>query len=300
MMVYFDKAVLFYNKNAGDADMEQKLAQTVPVLSQSIKELILIHTESEEDLQNRCREAASVADLIIILGGDGTVHTAINSIAPLEKRPVLAILPGGTSNDFSRTLNTSQKLDEAARSLVQGKIVPVDIGKTNENFFLNFWGIGLVSDTSKNVDETQKANLGVLSYFMSTLRTIREAESFTYEIQADGEKREGEAVLIFVLNGRFVGTRRLPIDSLDPQDGKADVLIARNSNLASLRELMSLQNPEADVSQFTELDHFRTSELDIRTGTPKEIDMDGEMYAKTPSHIQVLPGHLQFLVPGND
>lgn len=296
-MVYFDKAVLFYNKNAGEADIEQKLAQTVPILSQSIKELTLIHTESEEDFKNRCQEIAPNVDLAIILGGDGTVHTAINSIAPLESRPAIAILPGGTSNDFSRTLNTPQKLEEAARSLVNGKLVPIDIGKSNESYFLNFWGIGLVADTSKNVDENQKASLGVLSYFMSTLRTIREAESFTYEIQAEGEKREGEAVLIFALNGRFVGTRRLPIDSLDPQDGKVDVLIVRNSNLASLRELMSLQNPGANVSQFTELDHFRTSELEIRTATPKEIDMDGEMYTETPAHLKVLSAHLQFLVP---
>ncbi|WLV24044.1 YegS/Rv2252/BmrU family lipid kinase [Aciduricibacillus chroicocephali] len=297
-MVHFEKAVLFYNKIAGDSDVEQKLADTVPILGRVIDELTLISTETESDLQTKCRNMAELVDLMIFLGGDGTVHTAINSIAPLQKRPVIAILPGGTSNDFSRTLNIPQRLSEAAESLAQGKLIPIDVGKSNDDYFLNFWGIGLVSDTSKNVDGNQKESFGVLSYFMSTLKTIREADSFQYEIHADGGvKREGEAVLVFVLNGCFVGTRRLPINSINPRDGIFDILIARNSNLASLRELMSLKNPDTDVTALTELDYFQARELKIITDSAKDIDMDGEINTRTPSVIQVLPNHLEFLVP---
>lgn len=297
-MVYFEKAVLFYNKNAGESEIEQKLAEAVPILGRFIRKLTMIHTESAEDMRTKCVEAAAETELIIVLGGDGTVHTAVNSIAPLERRPALAILPGGTSNDFSRTLNMPQKLAEAAESMAEGRIVPIDVGKSNDDYFLNFWGVGLVSDTSKNVDEDQKESFGVLSYFMSTLRTIKKAETFQYEAETSGERRTGEAILIFILNGRFVGTRRLPINEIDPQDGKLNVLIARNSNLASLRELMSLESRNSNIGQFNELDYFTASELSVMTDAPKEIDMDGEMYTETPSKIHMLPSHLQFLVPG--
>lgn len=299
-MVHFEKAVLFYNQNAGDSEVEQKLAETVPVLGRFISELTLINTESEDDMRAKCIKMAESVDLIIVLGGDGTVHTVINSIAPLYKRPAIAILPGGTSNDFSRTLNTPQRLSEAAESLANGKLMSIDVGQSNDNYFLNFWGIGLVSDTSKNVDENQKDSFGVLSYFMSTLKTIRDADSFHYVIDTDEEgKREGEAVLIFVLNGYFIGTKRLPINSIDPRDGKFDIVIVRNSNLTSLRELMSLKNPDVDMTTFTELDYFQVSTLEIQTEPAKDIDMDGEINTKTPSVIKVLPNHLEFLVPAD-
>ena len=50
------------------------------------------------------RAANAGFDLIVAAGGDGTINEVINGIAPLEKRPKLAIIPGGTTNDFARAL----------------------------------------------------------------------------------------------------------------------------------------------------------------------------------------------------
>ncbi|WP_077324369.1 YegS/Rv2252/BmrU family lipid kinase [Virgibacillus siamensis] len=291
----YEKALFIFNGNEDDTNMRQNLSEILPVLSTNIKELTTIRTMSLEELKDTCVNFAQEVELIIVLGGDGTLHECINSISPLEKRPVLAILPGGTCNDFSRTLNMPQNPRQAAEVLVDGEVVDIDVGFADKRYFLNFWGIGLISETSLNINETQKKNFGVLSYFMSTLKTVNQAESFFYNISGESENHQGEAVMILVMNGNFIGTRKLPIPSLHPSDGLLDVLVIKNSSIASFRELLSMNRPNTDVEQLSEIIHFQASSVQITTEQEMEIDMDGEIDGVTPEAIRILPGHLQMI-----
>ncbi|MGM8213261.1 diacylglycerol/lipid kinase family protein [Virgibacillus sp. W0430] len=294
-MLQINRALLLYNGNAGAQTVEKKLAQTLPILSQGIKELTVIQTHSLDELKEVCKEWATAIDVLIVLGGDGTVHAVINCIAGLDIRPAIALLPGGTSNDFSRTLRMPQNLKAAAQSIINGTLQNVDVCHANQNYFLNFWGIGLVTEASKNIDEAQKNNLGVLSYFISSLKSIRQTKAFSYRLKANGKAYAGEAILIFVLNGRYIGTKEVPINNLSPQDGKADVLIIKNSNLESLRELFALNNQHGHREELEALEHFQAEEIEIETNSVEEADMDGEIYTSTPASIAVIPSHLRMI-----
>ncbi|WP_432354320.1 diacylglycerol/lipid kinase family protein [Sporosarcina sp. A2] len=292
----FNNAVLIYNKHAGDDDVEAKLAAVVPILGKSVKELTIVRPDSPEEMARIC-EASCDMDLVVIMGGDGTVHQCVNTIFTLPVRPLLAILPGGTSNDFTRTLGIPQDLREAAEALVNGEIRAIDIGKEGDHHFINFWGIGLVAETSENVNENQKKSFGSLSYIASTIRTARAAESFEYHILADGADLRGEAVAIFVLNGSSLATTSIPIAAISPSDGKLDVLVMKNSNLAMLRELLSLRNPDTTNEQLDMLEYIQASELTIRAAGQEKVDMDGELYEFQSGRIEVLKGHLNMLCP---
>ncbi|MCM3756280.1 diacylglycerol kinase family lipid kinase [Sporosarcina aquimarina] len=292
----FNKAMLIYNEHAGDEDVEAKLAAVVPVLGKAVKELTIVSPESSEETRLLC-ETADDTELIAIMGGDGTVHQCIDAISKLDVRPLLAILPGGTSNDFTRTLGIPQNLRDATEALLSGEIRTIDVGREGNQHFINFWGIGLVADTSKNVDEGQKKSLGPLSYIASTIRTMREAESFPYHIVSSGIDIEGEAIAIFVLNGNSLATTPIPIGAISPSDAKLDVLVVKNSNLAMLRELMSLRKSETDATQLNMLEYMQVSELQIDAPSQRRVDMDGELYDFRSGRIQLLPGHLRMLVP---
>lgn len=294
-MPKYKNALLLYNGNAGKDNIDKKLKQTLPVLSMAIKELRVVQTETVEELKEHCKRYAENVELLIILGGDGTIHEVVNAIAPLEKRPIIGILPGGTSNDFSRTLGFPQNLNAAAETIVTGKSMVVDLAKADDNYYLNFWGIGLIADTSENIDADEKSNFGILSYFISSIRTLNQSTNFTYKIQAEDRKEEGEAVLIGVFNGRFIGTRQIALPSIKPDDGKLDVIIVKNSSLASFRELLSIVNPYTEVTEFEEVIHFQTDKIRVETENPMGVDMDGEIYRQTPSEIEVLPGHIRMI-----
>ncbi|WP_313237343.1 diacylglycerol/lipid kinase family protein [Sporosarcina ureae] len=294
-MLHFNRALFVYNQAAGEEDTQLKLSQTLHVFAQAVDELIVLNTSSEKQLQQACVTYSDQVDLLIILGGDGTVHICINSIAPLATRPIIAILPGGTSNDFSRSLGVPQPLQDAATSILNGSIIKTDIGKVGEHYFMNFWGTGLVTDTSENIKSDEKKRFGSISYMLSTLRTLNQTKPFRYKLQSRDTELEGEAILLFVLNGRFIGTTELPIASLSPIDGKLDVLIVRDSNLAAFRELFALQNPNVENEHLTELEYIQVTALEIMQPIGNKVDMDGEIYEETAQQITVLPGHLRMI-----
>lgn len=291
----YERGLFLYNANVDNGIMEQKLAQTLPIVSKGVKKLTVIRTESLAEVKHTCAEYAAKVDIVIILGGDGTLHECINSLAPLNNRPIIAVLPGGTCNDFSRMLNIPQNLYQAAEMIITGEEADIDIGKSADKYFLNFWGIGLISQTSLNIDNDQKKRLGVLSYFLSTLKTINHADPFSYKIAVNGKTHEGESVMILVLNGKYIGTREFPLQAINSSDGKLDIVVIKNSTLGTFRELLSMGSPNTNSEQMTELTHFQAESASITTDQEKEIDMDGEIDGVTPADIKILPNHLRMI-----
>ncbi|MBD2846941.1 YegS/Rv2252/BmrU family lipid kinase [Paenibacillus sp. IB182496] len=292
----YKNALLLYNGNAGQEDMGKRLGQIVPVLAPQIGELILKQTEGPQDAERICREHGEAVEMLLVLGGDGTVHECVNGLAGLSHPPVVGILPGGTCNDFSRTLGMPQDLDQAAAALLEAEPRRLDVGQAGDRYFSNFFGIGLITETSENIDRNLKGKLGKLSYFLSTLQTVTNAESFDYVLEPEGgERLEGEAVMILVANGRFLGTNALPGTLDSAADGEFDVYIVREAGLPLLIEVLSQRNQEEWTSDNPAIAHLRTRRLRLSTAMPKRADTDGEIYLETPVELTVLPEHLRYL-----
>lgn len=162
--------------------------------------------------------------------------------------------------------------------------------------FFKFLGIGLITETSNQINETSKALLGKISYYTSALRTVSSAGSFPMTLKIDGKEIKEEAVMLLVMNGQYIGTNRIPLPDASIDDGLLDILICRSTNLSALRELMSME--QGTIDRFTgELSYIQASRVEIETDTVKKVDTDGEIYTHTPAVIQVLPRHIDMLVP---
>lgn len=294
----YSRGAFIYNGNAGAGKLEQKLSQTIPTLAQNVESLTVLQTQSREDMIEKCKEYGRKVEVLFILGGDGTVHDTVNALADLDSRPVVGVLPGGTCNDYARMLGLPQDLYQASQALVDGDERYVDIGKTKDHYFTNFWGIGLVAETSTNVDSAQKNRFGVLSYFISAMKSMNEANPFKYKITVDGETAfNDQAVVVLVLNGRYIGTRMVPIPDLSLNDGKFDILIVKSSTLTSFRELLTMNSP--DNKKYQELYHIQGERVEIETEEQMEIDSDGEINSSTPDSIELIPNHLKMLFHPN-
>ncbi|MGE6629390.1 YegS/Rv2252/BmrU family lipid kinase [Bacillus sp. NPDC077027] len=295
-MAEFSKAMFIYNGNAGQKNIEKTLVQTVPLLSQHIDELILKPTKQPEDAYHFCKSMDESIELLIILGGDGTVHECINGVGGLTKRPAIAILPGGTCNDFSRTLGIPQQIQKAAQTIVDGAEKKVDLIQAGDRYILNFWGIGLIAETSNNINDKEKAVLGKISYFTSALRTIQQTEPFFVRIETEEENWEEEAVIVLVLNGQFIGTNKLDLPNVAIDDGKAEILICRNTSFSALKEIFSMNREELEDFK-GDLSLIQASNIKIVTKEKMDVDTDGEVYMEAPAHLNILKQHLTFIVP---
>ncbi|WP_217560753.1 diacylglycerol kinase family protein [Paenibacillus sp. GbtcB18] len=292
----FGKAILIHNGSAGQAEAGSRLGAVIGPLAAGIEELTLVQTKEPGDAERICRERGEETDLLLVLGGDGTVHECVNGLAPLADPPVVGILPGGTCNDFSRALYIPQELERAAETLMQGRTRPVDIGRANDRYFSNFFGIGLITDASVNINPQLKGTIGKLSYFISTLQTAASADPFRFTLKHDSGRADGEAVMLFVANGRFLGTRPLPLAADALYDGVLDVAIIREAGLPLLKELFKIKNFGEWDSEKSSFEFIRTTSLKLTTDQPMQADMDGEIYVHTPASISVLGKKLTFLV----
>lgn len=292
-----EKAMLIINGNAGQKNIDKNLQMIVPVLAEGHPHLLILQTQRRFDAKRYCEIYGEEMDFVYILGGDGTVHECINGLAKLKKRPAVGILPGGTCNDFARTLGIPQNLKEAVQVISSGSRQPIDVIQTSEHFLLNFWGIGLVTETSENIVDSEKAMLGKISYFLSAFRTVQKMDPFPVRIQADQDHFEGEAVMVLVANGKFIGTNALPYPGISPEDGKADVFILKNTNLAAIRDMLTMKDASKWDNNESDLLHFTGKRIEITTEHPMKADTDGEVYSGTPEEITVLKQHIEFLVP---
>ena len=134
------KARVIYNPTSGKETMKRSLADILNALEQAGYEASAYATTPKPNSakDEATRAALAGFDLIVAAGGDGTINEVVNGIAPLETRPKMAIIPGGTTNDYARALRIPRDNPKAAAEVIlKNQTVKMDIGKTPEQYFIN-------------------------------------------------------------------------------------------------------------------------------------------------------------------
>jgi diacylglycerol kinase (ATP) len=288
------RIVVINNPAAGNQELHRDLDQIAARFKALADEVTVIRTNRPGDGARAIRQLAPDADLIVAAGGDGTVHECVNALCPMEKRPCFAILPGGTCNDFSRTLGMSQNHLEAAEQILEMKIRPVDVGKHGDRYFLNFWGVGLITRVSEQINSETKKRWGRLAYYLSALQKLGLKETFRLDVTSEGFRYSGDATMMLVGNGTHVGGMNMYFPQSNVEDGFLDVLIVRELSFESLWSLLVSRITD-QLPTSGDLLCFRAQELSVYTDPIQTVDMDGEKNATTPARLSVLPGHLRMV-----
>ncbi|MCY8231079.1 diacylglycerol/lipid kinase family protein [Priestia endophytica] len=289
-------AALILNPNAGNEKIKKELRYIKEIIESTYAPLSVYETKREGDGARLVKELESKVDLIIGAGGDGTIHELINAMCELETRPLFAVLPGGTCNDFSRGIGMDQNIIKAAQQIATGRVEKVDIGKSEHQYFSNFWGIGLINEVSENIEGGSKARFGKLSYYMSTAKTITNIEPFYVEIKGDEEEFKGEAVMVVVGNGAFTGGLRPFFPKNHLQDSCLDVLVVTESNVQTFWKLFLSNFSDEKIIQEESILKFQAKHVKVTTSPAQKIDCDGERKYYTPDSIIVLPRFLEVIV----
>jgi len=119
--------------------------------------------------------AAEGVDVVVVLGGDGTLNEAANGLAGTDA--ALAVLPGGSTNVFARTIGMANDAIEATNQLLQalaaGAISRVGLGHANGRYFLFHAGIGFDAAVVARVERLAplKRYTGPLVFVLATLST---------------------------------------------------------------------------------------------------------------------------------
>ncbi|MFC4076984.1 diacylglycerol/lipid kinase family protein [Salinithrix halophila] len=288
---------LIMNPAAGKGQLLDLLDTITERLQEHIEDVRVYQTTKPGDGAARVKEIGTDTDLIIAAGGDGTVHELVNAVSALEKRPVFAILPGGTCNDFSRALGLSQEPLDALDQILAMRTKVVDVGCSSQGrYFLNFWGIGLITQVSLDITSQDKQRLGRLAYYFSAIQNLWEARPFHLKVETEeGPLFDGKAAMMVVGNGSFIGGVQgfFPQSRLD--DGHFDLLIVKEATLEGAWSML-VSNMTKEWPESENLLYSHAASVSITASPPQEIDCDGEKGEFTPVELTALRNHLTMVV----
>lgn len=219
--------ILAVNPRAGKGDCLELSREIVSFLDSHGEKFRVIIAPNAAELTLRIQE---IVDLsrgeikgIISVGGDGMAHLILQIAVPAQLPFV--IFPGGTGNDFARTLGWSRKnLPTLLKSIITTPARAIDLGNVDSEWF------GAVLSTGFDSVVNEKANSlswpkGGARYNAAIALELPKFRAIKYQLTLDGEKFSTEAMLIAVGNGQSYGAgmRICPQARLD--DGLFDVVI---------------------------------------------------------------------------
>ena len=254
-------------------------------------------SESAAELERLARTAAEDgAEIVAVLGGDGSVNGAVNGL--LGTKAALAVLPAGTGDDFAKGIG-SGKLDAATKRLVDPTIREIDVVRVvagaTERHFVNVAGAGFDSDVNETANAMTTRLGGTGTYVVAVLRTLRTFTAANYEITVDAETMTLSAMLAVVGNGASYGGGMKVLPAASVTDGLLDVCIVEElSRVAFLRAFPR-------VFRGTHVSHPKVRMLRGRT-VKLEADRrilvyaDGERIGPLPAIFEVEPGALRAVV----
>lgn len=295
------KCLFIINPSSGTKTIQKQLDKMIGqmILDQIINYVDVFYTEKKDDAFQHCLTLnQNDYDFIVSVGGDGTINEVINGIVKKQLNIPLAILPGGTVNDFANHLNLPTTIDEFIKMIKQMKTMKVDVGKVNDRYFANVIAGGMFSDISFQVSKIDKERFGPLAYYVSGLRQLPSQLSTTYhlKVKTEVEEFEEEARLFMITNTSQVGGFKDITPHASIQDGLMDLIIIKNCSAADLISLF--KDYKFNVHEKSPFIHYLQAQ-DITIECNKDIvyDIDGEMGTIFPIHVIVERLALNIIIP---
>src|SRR5829696_2668893 len=221
------------------------------------------------------RAAADAPERLAVAGGDGTIA----SVADLAGRlgVPLAVIPGGTANDFARAAGLPLDPIEAAELAVTGTALRrLELGRLGDGrAFVNVASAGLASVAARRAAPL-KPKLGPLAYAVGALRAAATAAPLPCTVRVAGATVfAGEAWQVIVaVTGAFGAGAA--VDAADPADGVLDVaVLPAGSRLGLARRAWGLKR--GTIADQRGVEHHRGAVIGVDVPPGTEFNADGEV-----------------------
>ena len=258
----------------------------------------MLLSERPGHLIELAREAARMHDLLVVVGGDGTLNEVVNGIAGSNAE--LAILPAGTGQDFGRSYGIPTRFDDAVRVALTRELKTIDLGRATfaggERYFANVGSVGMSGAVARRANSMSKALGGRATFYYALVREFIRWKNTEVTVTFNGGERRGPMHDVIVANGQWHGggMRLAPEAKFD--DGLFDVVLIGDINkrdfvttVPKIYKGTYLAHPKVDL--------VRTKAVTVDAPERLPIELDGEQVGTTPARFEIVPGALRVRVP---
>ena len=220
------KLLMIVNPRAGRNKPMGPMFEACSVLSAAGWLLSIRKTHGSGDAARIAREEGKDYDLVVAVGGDGTLNETVSGLTALENPPLLGYIAQGSTNDFASSLHISDRPVEAAAAMVRRTPRQLDIGDWNGRKFIYVASFGAFTRSSYSAPQAAKNALGHFAYILEGMKDLNTLRPYKIRLTADGETLDGEYLFGAVCNSTSLGG----LMKLDPErvvldDGKFELLL---------------------------------------------------------------------------
>jgi diacylglycerol kinase family enzyme len=235
---------------------------------------------------------------IVAGGGDGTINAVASRLVGSDI--ALGVLPLGTLNHFAKDLSIPLELDAAARNIIAGRAVQVDVGEVNGRIFLNNSSLGLypsiVLQRKKQQEQLGRGKWPAFAW--ATLTMLRRYPFLSVRLSTNDRELVRRTPFVFIGNNEYqmesfnIGAR----GCLDA--GQLSLYMPHRTGRLGLLGL-ALRALFGRLREAKDFDTLCTKEIWIETRRKRlPVALDGEVtIMDTPLHYRVRPGALRVIVP---
>lgn len=273
-----------------------------PIVERELKRRNLVYecfyTKAIGHAQTLAKEIAHKreCDIILVLGGDGTLHEVINGLLfAKQKTPIpVSYIPARSGNDFAKSYGISNTPIKALDQIINCQnIQNICIGHYiekiggREGFFINNLGIGfdarIVHKTNSSLTKKglNKLNLGQFSYAMKGFSAFLTQNTFELII---GERHFKKAYISIVNNVPYIGGGIRVSPEMSPFKNGLELFVVEKKNIPNLLKVLSLFI-QGKVDKSPYVHRFKNNKLAIKTKNSQFIHLDGEEFAKAEVNL---------------
>jgi YegS/Rv2252/BmrU family lipid kinase len=264
------KYVFVVNRNAGKGSVTKKWAALETRVAELFDDYSVVY-----DLA----PIAADADVVVAVGGDGTVHYVLNHLMRNNRHAALGVLPLGSACDFARNFET----DDALAVLARGKTKSIDVGEIesagNKMWFAN------VADAGMGAEVTRQMANHSRNYLFSTLKALVSYKNVDVRLSADGEEvYVGPLKCLVMANGKYFGDGMGIAPDAVLDDGLLQyVIIGDISRLMAAIKLQQTYKCTRIVHRHVHYGSARELRLEVSSASALAFEADGELMAKMPA-----------------
>ena len=284
---------LLTNPEAGKgrgAKVRQRALSRLRAGGASVRDLQGRDAHEALDLARQC--VADEVDSLVVCGGDGMVHIAVQAIAGTATR--LGIVPAGSGNDVGRYFGLARNNpDEAVDRVLAGHTRTVDLARSGSQYFVTVLAAGFDAVVNERANRMRWPK-GQMRYNIATLAELRVFEPLPYVLQLDDRQVSLEAMLVAVGNGPSFGGGLRITEGAVLDDGLLDVVIIKPMSKPDLVRTYP------KLFKGTHIHHPQYEHHLVRSVTVAAPGIvayaDGERFGPLPLTVECAPGALTVLV----
>lgn len=257
----------------------------------------LAETKAPGEAIDIAQRVATVYDVVIAAGGDGTVHEVANGLLRAGADTALGLLPLGSGDDFAKMLPPG----EAVARIARGEARPMDAGRIRsegtERYFANGMDIGFGAHAARNVRRVPRPFTGLGAYLGALAMALVRYPKLEVSLQLDGgEVFTQTTAMTAVMNGRAFGGSFHVCPEARADDGELDLLIADGVGRLAILGLVPRIMRGAHGGD-PRLRLIRARRVVLESAAPLLVEADGEIAFEDARslEIEVLPRALRVL-----